>query len=72
MENSIDLTALAIIQRGIENHTDMLSGCICRLNVSDDVKELRQMYESALNHLERLYDARRFVVQYEQEHKENQ
>lgn len=72
MENSINLTALAIIQRGIENHTDMLSGCICRLNVSDDVIELRQLYESALNHLERLYDARRFVVEYEQEYKENQ
>ena len=39
----------------IENHYDTIIGCMNRICVSDDIKELEQMQNSAIYHLNILY-----------------
>lgn len=40
----------------IHNESDMLTGCINRIFVTDDMTELCQMYESAKKIIDRIYE----------------
>lgn len=43
----------------IQNENDMLRGNICRMNVTDSIEELEEMYYQAFLKLFKIYDAKR-------------